>query len=181
MNQELAGITDPALSESLARPIHEIEIQWADEPVPGFPADEQLSGWVETVLAWLDEPPSEVAVRLMGSEEITELNTRYRNKAAPTNVLSFPAEVVAEPGRQLLGDIAICTDVIRREAGEQGKTLAAHTAHMLVHGVLHLCGYDHIIESEAVEMEHAEREILASLGFADPYASEDRQEEMPHE
>ena len=117
----------------------------------------------------------------MGSEEIADLNSRYRNKAAATNVLSFPADVVAAPGRQLLGDIAICTDVIRQEAGEQDKTLAAHTAHMLVHGVLHLCGYDHVIESEAEEMEQAERDILASLGYADPYASHGRQEGMPNE
>lgn len=182
MNQGRSRIPETADGgKDLVTPTHEIEIQWAGTRDPEMPEDGQLVTWVDGTLAWLKEPAAEVAVRMMDEQEISDLNARYRNKPMPTNVLSFPAEVVAAPGRQLLGDIAICTDVIRREADDQGKTLAAHMAHMLVHGVLHLCGYDHIEELEAEEMEQVEREILASFGFTDPYASQERRGVTPHE
>ncbi|MGL5337628.1 MAG: rRNA maturation RNase YbeY, partial [Aeromonas veronii] len=97
----------------------------------------------------------------------------YRGKDKPTNVLSFPFE--APPGLELplLGDLVICRQVVEREAEEQGKPLMAHWAHMVVHGSLHLLGYDHIEDEEAEEMEALERDIMQELGFADPYLSDE--------
>lgn len=109
-----------------------------------------------------------LCLRIVDAEASRALNHRFRGKDRPTNVLSFPAAspLAAEPE---LGDILLCAPVIAAEAAEQGKTARAHWAHMVVHGVLHLRGYDHIDDEEARVMEAAERRILAGLGFADPY------------
>lgn len=109
----------------------------------------------------------DVVVLLTGDDEVRDLNARFRGKDAPTNVLSFPAP---ENPEGLLGDICLAFGVCAREAGEQGKTLSAHLQHLVAHGVLHLVGYDHEVESEAETMETLERRILADLGVADPYA-----------
>ena len=114
-----------------------------------------------------DEPV--VAVLLSGDDVVAELNERFRGKAGPTNVLSFPA--AANPEGQI-GDIALAYGVCAREASEQGKTLSQHLCHLTVHGVLHLLGYDHETDGEAEAMEALERSILESLGVPDPYASE---------
>jgi len=106
----------------------------------------------------------EVTVRIVGPAESRALNRRYRKKDRPTNVLSFPYD---DPGE--LGDVVICAAVVNREAREQGKRPAAHWAHMVVHGVLHLRGYDHIRPADAKVMEGRERAILARLSFPDPY------------
>ncbi len=103
-------------------------------------------------------------VRVVGPAESRRLNRRYRKKDRPTNVLSFPYD---DPGE--LGDVVICAAVVNREAREQGKRPAAHWAHMVVHGVLHLRGYDHIRPADAKVMEARERAILAGLSFPDPY------------
>ena len=105
-----------------------------------------------------------VTVRYVGAAESRRLNRRFRGKDYATNVLSFPYS--AKP---LEGDLVICAQVVAREAREQGKTLRAHHAHMLVHGLLHLAGLDHERAREAARMEGRERRILAELGFADPY------------
>lgn len=110
-----------------------------------------------------------VAVLLTSDDEVAELNQRFRGKAGPTNVLSFPAS--ANPENHL-GDIALAHGVCAREAVEQGKGLDQHLAHLVVHGVLHLLGYDHETDGEAEAMEALERSILESLGVPDPYASE---------
>jgi probable rRNA maturation factor len=110
-----------------------------------------------------------VAVLLTSDEAVAELNQRFRGKAGPTNVLSFPAS--ANPENHL-GDVALAHGVCAREAAEQGKTLDQHLAHLVVHGVLHLLGYDHETDHEAEAMEALERSILESLGVPDPYASE---------
>ena len=108
-----------------------------------------------------------VAVLLTSDEAVAELNQRFRHKAGPTNVLSFPAS--ANPENHL-GDVALAHGVCAREAAEQGKSLEQHLAHLVVHGVLHLLGYDHETDGEAEAMEALERSILASLGVPDPYA-----------
>jgi probable rRNA maturation factor len=102
------------------------------------------------------------------------LNERYRNKPGPTNVLAFPAEDMPLPDSEprQLGDIAICAAIVAREAEEQGKTREAHWAHIVIHGCLHLAGFDHEAESDAREMESREAALLAELGVADPYQSE---------
>ena len=116
---------------------------------------------------------AEVTVRIVDEAESNELNLTYRGKDKPTNVLSFPFE--APPGLELplLGDLVICRQVVEREAEEQGKPLMAHWAHMVVHGSLHLLGYDHIDDEEAEEMEQLERDIMQELGFADPYLNDE--------
>lgn len=116
---------------------------------------------------------TELSVKLVDINEMRSLNHDYRNKDKATNVLSFPAgEIVglpAEAGRSL-GDIVVCAEVVSEEATRQGKALDDHWAHMLVHGTLHLLGYDHESDAEAVEMEGLEARILTSNGVADPYA-----------
>lgn len=115
----------------------------------------------------------DISVALMDDASIRVLNRDYRGKDAPTNVLSFPVEEdgsILPPGERLpLGDIAVALETVVREAVEEEKTLAAHLTHMVVHGTLHLLGYDHELDSEAEEMEALERDVLASLGIADPY------------
>jgi probable rRNA maturation factor len=113
---------------------------------------------------------AELTIRIVDEAESAELNQRYRGKPGPTNVLSFPFE--APPGlppTDLIGDLAICAPVIEREAAGQGKALPAHWAHIVVHGVLHLLGYDHLQEVDALEMEGLETAVLCGLGFPRPY------------
>ena len=107
---------------------------------------------------------------------MTQLNSAYRGKAGPTNVLSFPAEIPEGLDIPLLGDIVVCAPVVRREAVEQGKTESAHWAHMIVHGTLHLLGYDHIQNDEAEAMEALETTILAQLNYPCPYAGSPSEE-----
>jgi probable rRNA maturation factor len=115
-------------------------------------------------------PNAELTIRLVDAAESAALNRRFRGKAAPTNVLSFPFEVPpGMPETHLLGDLVICAPVVEREAREQGKALAAHWAHMVVHGILHLLGYDHQDDDQAGEMEGLETRILTGLGFPAPY------------
>lgn len=114
---------------------------------------------------------ADLAIRLVDSKEGLSLNRHYRGKDCATNVLSFPAELPTgvELPMPLLGDLVICAPVVAREAEEQGKPLNAHFAHLTVHGVLHLLGLNHEDDREADAMELLEREILAGLGYADPY------------
>ena len=116
----------------------------------------------------------EMGVRVVGAAESRRLNSRFRGKDRPTNVLSFPAACLPHtPGGEArpLGDLVICPQVLRLEAREQQKTLRAHWAHLVVHGVLHLIGYDHEREAEASRMERREISVLRRLGFANPYRS----------
>ena len=145
-----------------------VDIQCASsEPVPD---EDDLRGWIAAVLANQQRSgAAEVCVRLVDVAEMSTLNLSYRGKTGPTNVLSFPADLPAGLDLPLLGDIIICAPVVRTEAAAQGKQLAAHWAHMSVHGTLHLLGYDHIDEDEAIVMEALESAILASLGYPCPY------------
>ena len=136
-----------------------------------LPAESDLLHWAQA--AWQDEGEAGVVVRIVGEAESQELNRAYRGKDYPTNVLSFPYDappIPLEDGEtEYLGDLAICLPVMEREAAEQGKTATQHWAHLLIHGLLHLQGYDHITDVEAEEMEALETQILGTLGFPDPY------------
>ena len=137
----------------------------------GVPKAAELKRWALHALA--DDVHGELTVRVVDERESAELNSRYRGKEGPTNVLSFEAEAGSAPGGADLlpyGDVVICAEVVAREAREQGKPLAAHWAHMVVHGALHLQGYDHENARDAGIMEARERALLAELGFPDPYS-----------
>lgn len=130
------------------------------------PGARDIARWAATAVG-RRAAGSELSVRVVGSTESRRLNARYRGKDKPTNVLSFaPPHGV---GRPLLGDLVICAQVVRSEAREQRKPLEAHWAHLVVHGALHLIGYDHEREAEAKRMERREIAVLRRLGFANPY------------
>lgn len=148
----------------------EVDIQRATD-ADGQPDDESLKRWAG--LALQGKPGHELTIRLVDADESRELNHEYRGKDAPTNVLSFPSDLPPELNIPLLGDLVICVPVVLREAAEQGKSAEAHWAHMVIHGCLHLLGYDHMEEAEAEEMESLERQLLAELGISDPYLSTD--------
>ncbi|MEX2488213.1 MAG: rRNA maturation RNase YbeY, partial [Pseudomonadales bacterium] len=117
----------------------------------------------------LNEAPAEITIRIVSEEEMTELNGRFREKPRPTNVLSFPVGVEDEDAMTILGDVVLCAGVVIAEAAEQNKPVQIHFAHMVVHGMLHLKGYDHVQDNQAEEMESLERNIMGQLGFPDPY------------
>jgi len=148
-----------------------LDLQLACEQASGLPDEADFRRWLEAVLPQF-QPESEVTIRVVDEAESHDLNLTYRGKDKPTNVLSFPFE--APPGIELplLGDLIICRQVVEQEAAEQEKALAAHWAHMVIHGSLHLLGYDHIEDDEAEEMESLETEIMLALGYPDPYISE---------
>lgn len=133
----------------------------------GLPERTYFEDWLAVALGQFENP--ELTLRIVDCEESRQLNSQFRGKDAPTNVLSFPAEVPAEVELPLLGDIVICAPLVEQEALEQGKPLLAHWAHLTIHGVLHLLGYDHQQDAEAEEMEAVEIRLLESLGFPDPY------------
>ncbi|UPQ88615.1 rRNA maturation RNase YbeY [Vibrio sinaloensis] len=149
----------------------ELDLQLAVEEQSGLPSESDILNWLSTTISQF-QPQAEVTVRIVDEAESQQLNRDYRGKDKPTNVLSFPFE--APPGVELdlLGDLIICRQVVEREADEQNKPLMAHWAHMVVHGSLHLLGYDHIEDDEAEEMESLETEIMQSMGFQDPYIAE---------
>ncbi len=143
----------------------------------GLPTDAEFQAWVDIALTDRAQPAS-LGLRIVDEAESGALNQRYRQRAGPTNVLSFAADVPEPMARELLaagvamplGDLVLCAPVIRREAEAQGKGEQAHWAHLTVHGVLHLLGFDHQSQAEAAQMESRETELLARLGIADPYA-----------
>ena len=137
--------------------------------VDALPKDNEISAWVEEVLTTEHHGDAELTVRFVSKEESAELNQKYRHKSGATNVLSFPFEAPAEVEIDLLGDLIICSDIVKQQAKEQKKQELAHWAHMIVHGTLHLLGYDHLTDDEANEMEVKEITILSQLGYTDPY------------
>jgi len=142
---------------------------------PGIPPDARIRFWVGRTLEAAGTSlagGAEVSVRVVDADEMRALNHEYRQKNTVTNVLSFPAGTIAglpDEAPLALGDIVICAAVVSEEAAAQGKQVADHWAHMLVHGMLHLLGYDHEVDAEAAEMEGLETRILVSNGLADPY------------
>lgn len=148
-----------------------VDLQIATENIEGLPTEEQIVQWA-TGAVQPEGNEVEMTVRIVDEAESHELNLTYRGKDRPTNVLSFPFECPDEVELPLLGDLVICRQVVEREASEQEKPLMAHWAHMVVHGSLHLLGYDHIEDDEAEEMESLETQIMQGLGFDDPYLAE---------
>ncbi|GGA78739.1 endoribonuclease YbeY [Neiella marina] len=150
----------------------ELDLQRATE-CSAIPSEAMFETWLDTAfVAVQPHAPAalqEITIRVVDSDESQELNSTYRGKEKPTNVLSFPFE--APPGivLPLLGDLVICAEVVAIEAQQQQKPLEHHWAHMVIHGLLHLLGYDHIQDDEAEVMEQKEREILAQLAIPDPY------------
>lgn len=146
----------------------------------------QLRAWAQLAVTEVrgeapEQTIGELVIRLVDPAESQSLNAGYRGKDKPTNVLSFPAaklpfELPELP--QPLGDLVICAEVVNTEAAEQGKTPQAHWAHMVIHGCLHLLGYDHLSDEDADVMEAAERRLLATLNFPDPYATHTIQDDV---
>ena len=149
----------------------ELDLQLAVENEGGLPSQEDFQMWLDKTIP-LFQPQAEVTIRIVDIEESQQLNHEYRGKDKPTNVLSFPFEVPPGIEMDLLGDLIICRQVVELEAKEQDKNATAHWAHMVVHGCLHLLGYDHIEDQEAEEMESLETEIMKSMGYSDPYIIE---------
>jgi len=143
-----------------------LSVQYPDARLKEIVTRADLRRWVQAALF----APAELTIRFVDAEEGRTLNREYRGKDYATNVLTF-AYTEDEESETTQADIILCTDVLQREADEQKKTVQAHTAHLVVHGVLHAQGYDHETDEEAAEMEGLEIEILASLGQANPYAS----------
>lgn len=146
----------------------EIELQLASI-TSGIPSRNDFIKWVGASMAESKIEDVEVVVRIVDETECATLNKNYRGKTGPTNVLSFPYESPPRFETNLLGDLIICAPVIEHEAKDQGKPVDAHWAHMAVHGTLHLLGYDHQTDEQAVEMESREKIILTGLGYDDPY------------
>ena len=149
----------------------ELDLQIAVENEQGLPTEQDIQLWLNKTIPQFQEN-AELTVRIVDTEESHQLNHDYRGKDKPTNVLSFPFEVPPGMELDLLGDLIICRQVVEKEAEEQNKPLLAHWAHMVVHGSLHLLGYDHIEDDEAEEMESLETEIMQTMGFEDPYILE---------
>ena len=151
----------------------ELDVQRA---VEALPTDEQFASWVTQTLlepsvdrTQLSGDNVELTIRIVDEKESAELNEQYRHKNGATNVLSFPFEAPAEVKLNLLGDLIICSKVVQQQANEQKKDELAHWAHMVVHGTLHLLGYDHMNDADAKIMEAKEITILSQLGYPDPY------------
>lgn len=145
----------------------DLDIQIATENT-SLPSEQKFKQWVTLAIgAAMSEV--EMTIRLVEVEESQTLNRTYRGKDKPTNVLSFPFEAPPEVDLPLLGDLVICAAIVEQEAAEQNKQLDAHWAHMVIHGCLHLLGYDHIIDDEADEMESIETQLVEGLGFSNPY------------
>lgn len=155
--------------------MYRINIQHAAEK-SSSPSAAKLRKWAMLALKH-ERTAGEMTIRLVDTATIASMNQTYRNKNKPTNVLSFPfdPEIEAPINAEMpyIGDIAICAEIVNREAITQHKDIDAHWTHIVVHGVLHLLGYDHEVEQEAVQMETVEKKILAALGVADPYGEQD--------
>tara|TARA_R110002126_G_scaffold163110_4_gene311035 strand:- start:2341 stop:2802 length:462 start_codon:yes stop_codon:yes gene_type:complete len=137
-----------------------------------LPSANELQRWLDAAITPF-QTIAEVTVRIVDSAESQQLNLQYRGKDKPTNVLSFPFQAPAGIELPLLGDLVICAPVVQDEAAEQHKALNDHWAHMLVHGCLHLLGFDHINDDDAQEMEAEEIQILAGIGIKNPYLLDD--------
>ena len=149
----------------------EVDLQVACDPQPGLPSEQQLRDWASAALNNRRDQ-AELTIRLVDEQESQALNRDYRGKDAPTNVLSFPADLPPELELPLLGDLVICRQVVEREAHEQGKAVSDHWAHMVIHGTLHLLGFDHIDDDEAEEMESLETALLKQLNINNPYEAQ---------
>lgn len=146
---------------------HNISVQYA-VAADGMPGEDAIRQWA-TLALQAGREGAELSVRVVDTAEITALNRQYRGKDGATNVLSFPFDGMAGVETALLGDVVVCAPVVAAEAVQQGKPLQAHWAHLVIHGVLHLQGYDHHGDVEAQRMEALESKLLARLGYPDPW------------
>ncbi|MFP5350515.1 MAG: rRNA maturation RNase YbeY [Gammaproteobacteria bacterium] len=145
-----------------------LQVQYASRrPAPG---PTRIRRWARAALADARRRETWIGIRIVNERESAALNTRYRGKGKSTNVLAFPFEPPPGAASSVLGDLVICAPVVNREAKAKGLASAAHWAHMVVHGIMHLRGYDHQSRREAAIMERKETAVLKGLGFADPYA-----------
>ena len=140
----------------------------------GQPDQEHIQQWVDAALDGFNQD-TEIVVRIVDEQESAELNEQYRHKSGPTNILSFPVEIPEGIELNLLGDLVVCAPVLEKEALEQHKTLTDHWAHIIVHGVLHLLGYDHLDDEEAELMENKEIVILQQLTIKNPYIQDNQE------
>ncbi|MGH8657678.1 MAG: rRNA maturation RNase YbeY [Gammaproteobacteria bacterium] len=145
----------------------ELDVQYATHCTP-VPSPVQLRAWVSATIANRRERVS-MTIRIVDEEEGLELNRRWRNAKKATNVLAFPSSELEAIMPDFLGDVVLCAPVVVREAAAQRKAREAHWAHLVIHGTLHLLGFDHALPAQAAEMEEAERAILQCLGYSDPY------------
>ncbi len=144
--------------------------------VSSVPNAEQMQAWLNKTLRAAGSGDAELTVRVVEEGESQALNCEYRGIDKPTNVLAFPmGDIPGLPGAEdpLLGDLVICGTVVEREALEQSKQVTGHWAHMLIHGTLHLLGYDHLEDADALKMELLEQQVMLDCGYADPYADRD--------
>ena len=149
-----------------------VDLQIATHSQTDLPALVDIEKWVSQAInatSEIQRDEAELTVRIVELDESQQLNNDYRDKNKPTNVLSFPFQNPPGITLPLLGDLVVCKAVVENESSEQSKQLNAHWAHMIIHGTLHLLGYDHIVEEEALEMENLETKILVELGFPAPY------------
>ena len=156
-----------SISENLSSSADSNGLESADDVPPGVPEKALLESWASA--AYLDSIPAVASIQITTTDEMQQLNKQYRDKDKPTNVLSFPMHLPEEVDMYLLGDIALCASVINGEAEQQAKKNDEHWAHMVVHGMLHLQGFDHVEDQAAEEMEQLEIKILNKLGIANPY------------
>jgi len=165
----------PTSSQTTSPQTTSVDIQISEtlsEQARTFPNEQDLNLWISETLKTQNARSlthSEISIRITDEQESAELNNLYRHKNSSTNILSFPAEIPDYVKSPLLGDLLICAPVLEREAKEQNKILSSHWAHIIIHGTLHLLGYDHIHEQDASEMETLEIEILKNLGISNPY------------
>ncbi|MCK5894533.1 MAG: rRNA maturation RNase YbeY [Endozoicomonadaceae bacterium] len=148
-----------------------VDLQVASESV-NLPSKETLTHWAKAAIGHAREE-TEISIRIVDMEEGAKLNQTWRHQPGATNVISFPSDLPEELCLPLIGDLAVCAPVVEREAEEQNKSLNAHWAHMIIHGTLHLLGYDHIEDSDALKMEAFETQVLTGLGYPAPYAMDD--------
>ena len=159
------------LAKTKPMPEHELDIQWCVTDRTHLPDEQLIRHWANISLSELVEHDVEVCLRIVDAGEIQSLNQRYRSKDKATNVLSFPSDCgcVDENGRVLLGDIVICKEITVSESEKQGKSVEAHFAHLLIHGLLHLQGHDHSVDDQANKMEAIEIDLMKKLGYGNPY------------
>lgn len=146
----------------------ELQIETNNVGLADLPSETQFQSWIDAALA--DQTKEfEVVIRLVDEPESAQLNQEYRGKSGATNILSFEFEIPDDIPLNLLGDLVICAPLVVKEAREQRKTLEHHWAHLVIHGILHLRGYDHLDDAEAEEMEAKEIEILKTMNISNPY------------
>ena len=162
----------PTKNMSLATEQHNVDVSRSTCALEDEPDTHRIALCLRATLEHLRAGASGVSVKVVAEAEMTALNNRYRHRARPTNVLAFQAGIDGGEGRLFLGDIVICNQVVLEESRVHGKSFADHFSHILVHGLLHLMGYDHQEESQRMEMENLEVTILHQLGIDHPYETE---------